>query len=266
MATKTAAPRRATVLTPALLWSLLPVILWYFAPPTLFAFSSHHVVSPSEIPRRIWSLYVDYLWNYTADSWVAHIAYTVRVFAFLLILPLVILTLLDTTSYVIARTLGVVDAVKASTSDKPTPPTDSATEAVTTPSILISAASAPSIADEYGNESHFPVASDSTFSMSSAGDSNYSLSTLNSSNTFPLPAPDTPHSELGAYPGHNLKLSGVDVFSPATSQPPSPTMSRRSIGLSDTEEGKEHEHRYNLRKRKGSGKFTMTAGDSDSTE
>ncbi|KAH8993257.1 hypothetical protein EDB86DRAFT_2830189 [Lactarius hatsudake] len=64
-------------------------------------------MSPAVIaPPYLWDWYIDYLWNYDHDSWVATIAYGFRVWAILSILPTVILCLLDVTSYVIARTLG----------------------------------------------------------------------------------------------------------------------------------------------------------------
>ncbi|KAI0031742.1 hypothetical protein K488DRAFT_86530 [Vararia minispora EC-137] len=50
--------------------------------------------------------YADTLVHYAPDSWVASTASTFRVLAFLTILPVILLTLLDVTSYVIARTLG----------------------------------------------------------------------------------------------------------------------------------------------------------------
>jgi len=74
---------------------------------------------------------VKYLWNPHPSSWITKVAYSFRVLAFLLILPVLILTLLDITSYVIARTLGIVDDVKASTSDQPV------VTAEDTPSILV---------------------------------------------------------------------------------------------------------------------------------
>ncbi|KAK0454968.1 hypothetical protein EV421DRAFT_467305 [Armillaria borealis] len=74
-------------------------------------------MDPSSLPRLIWDLYLEYLWFYSPNSWVAHIAYGFRIIAIFLISPIVIVTLLDLASYGVARTLGIVDAVKASTSD-----------------------------------------------------------------------------------------------------------------------------------------------------
>ena len=46
------------------------------------------------LPGTLWRLYVDYLWNYDANSWVAHAAYSMRVMAVLLMLPITVLTML----------------------------------------------------------------------------------------------------------------------------------------------------------------------------
>jgi hypothetical protein len=92
----------------------------------------------------------------------------------------------DIASYGIARTLGVIDDVKASTSDK----------ATIHPAIHINAPSSPS-------------------SLSTPTDSERSEDTA-------MPAYFTSEAS-------NLKLSGVGVFSPAPSQPPSPTLSRRRL-------------------------------------
>jgi len=51
-------------------------------------------VSPSLIPGTIWTYYVKYLWLYEPDSWVARIAYSCRVLAILVSLPIIILGLL----------------------------------------------------------------------------------------------------------------------------------------------------------------------------
>ncbi|KAF9820271.1 hypothetical protein IEO21_01485 [Rhodonia placenta] len=139
------------------------------------------------VPSFLWNLYVQNLWYYQRGSWIDSAAYTFRFLAFVVIAPFVLLTLLDVTSYVIARTLGVIDDTKASTSETG-PPTDGPG----TPSIVIQ-----------------------------------SESTTGSSQPATTP-PSTffrnPLEEEG-----NLRLSGVGMFSPAPSQPPSPTMSRREL-------------------------------------
>ena len=42
----------------------------------------------------LWNLYIDYLWNYDSNSWVATIAYAFRIWAILAILPTLVLALL----------------------------------------------------------------------------------------------------------------------------------------------------------------------------
>ena len=51
-------------------------------------------VSPSSIPGLLWAYYVQYLWTYESDSWVARIAYSCRILAILVSLPIIILGLL----------------------------------------------------------------------------------------------------------------------------------------------------------------------------
>ncbi|KAI0055162.1 hypothetical protein BV25DRAFT_1843152 [Artomyces pyxidatus] len=124
-------------------------------------------MSPLELPAQLWRWYVDYLWNYERDSWVASTASTFRVLAILTILPGILLTLLDVTSYVIARTLG---DPTASTS---VPPPET-------------------------------------------------------------PAPAPPRIVVHPFDGEE-RLAGVGVFSPAASQPGSPTLSRAAPRGDETE-------------------------------
>jgi hypothetical protein len=51
-------------------------------------------ISPSSIPGTLWACYVKYLWLYEPDSWVARIAYSCRVLAILVSLPIIVLGLL----------------------------------------------------------------------------------------------------------------------------------------------------------------------------
>ncbi|KZT10952.1 uncharacterized protein LAESUDRAFT_734664 [Laetiporus sulphureus 93-53] len=143
------------------------------------------------VPSYLWSLYVTHLWNYEPGSWVDDTASTFRLLAFVVIAPFVLLTLLDVTSYVIARTLGVIDDTKASTSESGT----SASSEASTPAIVIqddTTPSAPSTAITTPPAAYFR----------------------------------DPMEEEG-----NLQLAGVDMFSPAPSQPPSPILSRRELAL-----------------------------------
>ena len=61
------------------------------APPLALALRA---MSPASIPALLWRWYVDALWNYSPDSWVASTAYTFRLLALIVILPGVLLTLL----------------------------------------------------------------------------------------------------------------------------------------------------------------------------
>ncbi|KAJ7496088.1 hypothetical protein B0H11DRAFT_2227093 [Mycena galericulata] len=183
----------------------------------------------SSLPRAVWSFYVQYLWNWTdyPNSWISRIAYTARVLAILLVLPLLVLTLLDIASYGIARTLGVIDDVKASTSDKETIHNK-------VPLVQIYEAGSPS------PDSDSFIATDSDSLLDNADQLHSDFSTL------PY-KPLSIYTPSGSHPRayftseeNSLKLSGVGVFSPAASRPPSPTITRRNLvedKFSDVEEG-----------------------------
>ncbi|KAJ6594108.1 hypothetical protein B0H19DRAFT_1093828 [Mycena capillaripes] len=189
-------------------------------------------VNISSMPRLLWNFYVDYLWNWTdhPNSWVSRVAYTSRVLAILLILPIVVLTLLDLASYGIARSLGVIDDVKASTSDKETIHNK-------IPLVRVSHAASPSPASSsfIATDSEPDTLLDHTDGLSS--------SDFSRSDTLPRLdlhiMPSHPHAYFTS--GENsLKLSGVGVFSPAASRPPSPTITRRHLfeeKLTDVDEG-----------------------------
>ncbi|KAF8236549.1 hypothetical protein L208DRAFT_1357331 [Tricholoma matsutake] len=190
---------------------------------------SYHIsqLSPPLSPRSIWGYYVQYLWNYQPNSWVARIASVCRVLAILISFPIVVLALLDISSYGIARTLGVIDDVRASTSDMATLHQDTIT-----PSRRLQESLTPQ--------------SDSSYPYSDQSDTEHAIHIK----------PDRQLSHLGvsqpftffASEDHNLKLSGVGVFSPATSRPPSPTISRKSLFLESRGSGQEDE-RLNIRQR-----------------
>jgi len=145
----------------------------------------------------------------------------------LLIVPIVVLTLLDIASYVIARTLGIIDDVKASTSDKETvhatsdAPAIRVYEAATPPSL---SSSSSSIVTESGRQSL----------LNSADHAQH--------NRLRRPPDLNAESFTGAHASENgslpqayfteensMKLAGVGVFSPAVSRPPSPTMTRKQL-------------------------------------
>ncbi|KAJ6587113.1 hypothetical protein DFH09DRAFT_246174 [Mycena vulgaris] len=169
----------------------------------------------SALFRMVWDFYVDYLWNWTdyPHSWVSRIAYTARVLAILLILPIVVLTLLDITSYGIARTLGVIDDVKASTSDKQTIHNK-------IPLVHVYEPPSPDSGSFIATDSDHETLAQSDFS---------STDTLPPLSIFTHSRPPSlPHAYFTSEE-NSLKLSGVGVFSPAASRPPSPTLTRRSL-------------------------------------
>ncbi|TFK44370.1 hypothetical protein BDQ12DRAFT_730436 [Crucibulum laeve] len=175
-------------------------------------------VELSSIPGLLWRYYLKYLWYYDSNSWVGRIAYSSRIFALLIVLPLIILGLLDIASYGIARTLGVVDDVKASTSDK-------STIHITndTPAIRVHGPSSPD--------------SDSTYTDSERESTIMDHTLHNRRSVLHDAAPYESNDSLNVTsPPHvyyteesNLKLSGVGMFSPAASEPASPTISRRHL-------------------------------------
>jgi hypothetical protein len=113
----------------------------------------------------------------------------------------------DITSYLIARTLGIVDDVKASTSDKKT--------------IHNLKEGLPSI-----------VLQDTSADTTPPSDS---VPTPPATNTVKLPSqtdidhPQLPPQTYFASEDTQLRLSGEGVFSPAVSQPSSPTITRRRL-------------------------------------
>ncbi|KAG6842127.1 hypothetical protein C0991_001620 [Blastosporella zonata] len=170
-------------------------------------------VSPSAYPVVLWNYYLHYLWNYPPNSWVARIASICRVLAILISLPLVVLALLDISAYGIARTLGVIDDVKASTSDRTTVHSNS-----TAPSILITSSQSSSPYTDSDHDAtgveHAPRKKRSGRHYPALGQD--TLSCLGASQPKAFYASEA----------DNLKLSGVGVFSPATSRPSSPEQTR----------------------------------------
>jgi len=61
---------------------------------TQYASDFTNQVSPSSLPVTLWNYYMKYLWYHEQNSWVARIAYTCRVLAVLVSLPVLIFTLL----------------------------------------------------------------------------------------------------------------------------------------------------------------------------
>jgi len=165
--------------------------------------------SLSSLPRLIWQYYLEYLWFYEPSSWVGRIAHIFQILAFMMILPMVLFSLLDVTTYVIARTLGVVDDVKASTSDKITIHAEGGRDV---PSIVLTASSPTPASDPAQNvlPNEFQQQTNVTEIMAPV-------------------ARHSPPQTFFASDDMQLKLSGEGVFSPAASVPSSPTLKRRRI-------------------------------------
>lgn len=187
----------------------------------------------SDIPGFIWNAYVKNLWNYQPESWVARTASTFRVLAVVVILPVVILTLLDVTSYIIARTLGILDDVKASTGDA----AEGGTMSLSAPTAHVQ--SSP-LADE-SKERHPRAANGSEGQWHSGTPRN------RGHNVNDVGRPDergnhevydeSNHAEGESRPQayfageDDLQLAGVGDFSPAASQPSSPVLPRMKLSM-----------------------------------
>ncbi|EIW63371.1 uncharacterized protein TRAVEDRAFT_69397 [Trametes versicolor FP-101664 SS1] len=153
------------------------------------------------VPQTLWHLYVDNLVFYKSGSWVDSAASTFRVLAFATIFPFILLTLFDVASYVIARTLGVIDATKASTSGE----LDNAEQL-------------------HANKPAIVVHDDSTPTPSTDAEGGDHAQSNLPHTTPPASYFRNPTEEEG-----NLRLAGVGTFSPAPSQPGSPTLQRREF-------------------------------------
>ena len=185
----------------------------------------------------LWHSYINYLWNYDSNSWVATIAYAFRIWAILAILPTLVLALLvsisptrrsysyfvqDVTSYVIARTLGDPTAStshKSSFVTKLPPKSESKIANIDSASPTALAVPVP-----------VPVP------VPPQGESPSGISTKPT--PAPTPAPSTgvtspPRAFFvdgeGSEDDGAARLAGVGVFSPVASMPGSPTVSRRNL-------------------------------------
>jgi len=169
-------------------------------------------MSPLELTSLLWARYIEYLWNYEPGSWVEASASTFRLFAAFIITPLALLVMLDVTSYIIARTLGVIDDTKASTSDRESLHPVTVVEGPHTepPAIIVQSASmsiSPSVPTDIGQP----------------------LDEMGEKLRLEIDRPHQSESSGSLYEG-NPALAGVGVFSPAASTPPSPTLERRRTG------------------------------------
>ncbi|KAF7315483.1 hypothetical protein MIND_00063500 [Mycena indigotica] len=173
-------------------------------------------LSLSSAPNIVWRLYVDSLWRWTDQptSWISHTAYVCRILAILLIIPFLLLILVDIVSYGIARTLGVIDLTDASTSDNKTiHGTGKGKGRV--PVVQIMPSSPDAMTTVTKTEGRPALQCD----ISPLD----TLPPLNMENASP-----SQEAYFTSEP-NSLKLSGVGLFSPAASRPPSPTITRKSL-------------------------------------
>jgi len=179
----------------------------------------------SSILSFLWNSYLDYLWNYDSNSWVAAIAYAFRIWAILAILPTLVLALLDVTSYVIARTLG---DPTASTSHK----SSFATQLPPNPnSKIINARRPTTVLADPGPDPADPVA----VAALPPGDESPSKPTAVST-AASVTGAFFVTGEEGSEDDGAARLAGVGVFSPVASMPGSPTVSRRNLFEKEGEE------------------------------
>jgi hypothetical protein len=189
-------------------------------------------MSLTDVPHYLWRAYVDNLVYYEPGSWVASIAFTFRVLSISCIAPVAFLILLDVTSYVIARTLGVIDDTKASTSDTKRDAEDEEKSGLVldsaNPTILVSDESGVGLAD-----GTLPTPSASTPTLATARAQEAQLQqTVKPPIQGRQRSPSESHSTtpffFSPHEEHSLQLSGVGVFSPAASRPGSPDIGKRS--------------------------------------
>ncbi|OJT15769.1 hypothetical protein TRAPUB_4317 [Trametes pubescens] len=182
------------------------------------------------VPQTLWHFYLDNLVFYKSGSWVDSAASTFRVLAFTTILPFILLTLFDVASYVIARTLGVIDATKASTSGE----LDNADHL-------------------HANRPAIVVHDDSTPTPSTDAEGSEHAKSPLPHTTPPASYFRNPTEEEG-----NLQLAGVGTFSPAPSQPGSPTLQRREF--------LQHSHYYDGAPLRPASASASTSADSGEDE
>ena len=215
----------------------------------------------------LWNAYVDHLWNYHSNSWVATLAYAFRLWAILAILPTLVLALLvsiiflsltrrspaadtdtytqDVTSYVIARTLG---DPTASTSHKSSFATQLPPKSKSDPKIVNANSTGPptvlSDPDPDPDPDTIPVTVLSPREDESPSGFSSTERTTPASTT--AAAPDIGSGATssraffvdgeGSEDDGAARLAGVGVFSPVASMPGSPTVSRRNFFEKDGED------------------------------
>ncbi|KAL6300433.1 hypothetical protein BKA93DRAFT_801602 [Sparassis latifolia] len=193
------------------------------------------------VPGTLWRLYLEYLWDYHSASWVASVAYTFRVLAFLSIAPFVLLTLLDVASYVIARTLGVVDDTKASTSP--------AAAASSTPAIVIQDSSESESAPEPEPESDTPRGAFLRGALEYDG--NLQLAGVGMFSSEP-PSPSASRRELGPhmhYPPHDVLEEEGEEGGGGGGQRDASSSGEESFAMLEPESGSEEAAEVTVRRR-----------------
>jgi len=189
------------------------------------------------LPAHLWRLYVEYLWDPAPGSWVSRTAYTFRILAYLMIAPFCLLTLVDVTSYVIARTLGVVETTRASTDDK---------VAITIEELASAGVSAGAVRGSDVGED------EEESGRKNAGDAQFNMKIeLDGTQHQQAPSSLSPQAGPSAYffnPSEekNLDLSGANILSPAVSRQGSPGVERRRrelapVMISEDRVGGEHD-------------------------
>lgn len=138
----------------------------------------------------------------------------------------------DIASYAIARTLGVIDDVKASTSDKAT--------VRIPPSILIGGSSSPNSESTLSDSDSL---TDHSLRNRLRSPLSCSISEANGGSRA------SQHVFYADDSENNLKLSGVGVFSPAASQPPSPIISRQQLNVEVKDLLKEEDEGVHIHRR-----------------
>lgn len=201
----------------------------------MFSHYPDFLFSWSDVPRLIWNAYVKYLWNYQPESWVGRTASTFRFLAVAVILPVIILTLLDVTSYIIARTLGILDDVKASTGDT----VKDVTMSLSAPTTLVRSSfladevqepidPRPRAASDSEGQRPSEVHCDRIHNVSDADRLDEHGNHEDGSNR-PRGEESRPQGFFAEDEG--LQLAGVGVFSPAASQPSSPVSPRMKLSM-----------------------------------
>lgn len=129
----------------------------------------------------------------------------------------------DVISYVIARTLGIVDDVKASTSDA----TGDATMSPSAPTPILMQDSPPAAGG-------VDVSGDPSFADGVAEDQHRDHIHGNEGDELYTHHAHDKHRPQAFFTGEeDLQLAGVGVFSPAASQPPSPELARIKLTMFD---------------------------------